>query len=139
MLDDNLSRRISTDYIMFSPHTASNTAVSWPQEEGQLAIDVLETPTTLIVRSAIAGVAEQDLEVQVNDDLVTIRGERRMDPLPAEATIHYEECFWGPFSRSIILPCRVHADEAQATMKNGVLTITIPKAKETGRLKVRHE
>lgn len=117
---------------------AADTLI-WPQEEGQLAIDVLETPQALIVRSAIAGVREQDLDINVNDDVVTIRGERHIDSVPSQATMHYEECFWGSFSRSIILPCKVHADEAEATMKNGVLTITIPKAKEVNRLTVRRE
>ncbi len=123
---------------MLNEQAAADTLI-WPQEEGQLAIDVLETPQALIVRSAIAGVREQDLDINVNDDVVTIRGERHIDSLPSQATMHYEECFWGAFSRSIILPCKVHADEAEATMKNGVLTITIPKAKEVNRLTVRRE
>lgn len=114
-------------------------ALIWPQEEGQLAIDVLETPQAIIIRSAIAGVREQDLDVHVNDDVVTIRGERHIDSVPTQATMHYEECFWGAFSRSIILPSKVRAEEAEATLKNGVLTITIPKAKEVTRLTVRRE
>ncbi len=112
---------------------------AWQSDEGQLAIDVIETPQTIIVRSAIAGVREQDLDIHVNEDLVTIRGERKVDALPVHATVHYEECFWGPFSRSVILPCRVKADEAEAGMKNGILTITIPKATDTVRLHVRRE
>jgi len=112
---------------------------SWKEDEGQLAIDVIETPETIVIRSAIAGVKDQDLDIHVNEDLVTIRGERRVDALPVQATVHYEECFWGPFSRSIILPCRVKADEAEAGLKNGILTITIPKASDSVRLQVRHE
>src|SRR5262245_45110007 len=111
----------------------------WPHQEGQLALDVLETPQSLIIRSAIAGVSEQDTDVHVNDDVVTIRGERHIGTLPSQATVHYEECFWGSFSRSVILPCKVQADKAEAVMKDGVLTITIPKAKETTRLNIRRE
>ncbi len=124
---------------MLPENTTATDKLLWPQEEGQLAIDVLETPDSLIIRSAIAGVREQDLEVNVNDDIVTIRGERRVDTINSSATVHYEECFWGSFSRSVILPCKVRAEEAQATMKNGVLTITIPKAKEITRLAIRRE
>lgn len=112
---------------------------SWKQDEGQLALDVIETPEKIIIRSAIAGVKEQNLDIHVNEDLVTIRGERHVDVLPDRATVHYEECFWGAFSRSVVLPCRVKADEAEASLKNGILTITIPKASDSVRLHVRHE
>lgn len=110
---------------------------SWSSREGQLAVDCIETPREIIVRSAIAGVEESDLEIHVNEDLVTIRGERRLDPMPAQSTVHYGECFWGPFSRSIVLPCRVKTDEADAVLKNGILTITIPKAYGDVKLSVR--
>jgi HSP20 family protein len=113
--------------------------LAWKNDEGQLAIDVIETPETILIRSAIAGVKEQDLDIHVNEDLVTIRGERHIDALPVRATVHYEECFWGAFSRSVILPCRVKTDEAEASLKNGILTITIPKASDSVRLHVRRE
>ena len=110
---------------------------SWSSREGQLAVDCIETPREIIIRSAIAGVEESDLEIHVNEDLVTIRGERNLDPTPAQSTVHYGECFWGAFSRSIVLPCRVKTDEADAVLKNGILTITIPKAYGDVKLSVR--
>jgi HSP20 family protein len=109
------------------------------QNEGQLAVDVIETPDQIIIRSAIAGVKESALDIHVNEDMVTIRGERKMDPLPLNATVHFEECFWGAFSRSIILPSKVKADEAEASMKNGILVLTVPKAHHHVRVPVRHE
>lgn len=112
---------------------------SWESQEGQLAVDCIETPHEIIVRSAIAGVRQQDLEIHVNEDLITIRGERHLDHLPAHSTVHYSECFWGPFSRSIVLPCRVKTDEADAVLKNGILTITIPKAYGDMKLTVRED
>lgn len=117
----------------------SREELTWKNDEGQLAIDVIETPEQIIIRSAIAGVKDKDLDIHVNEDLVTIRGERQIDAIPLRATVHYEECFWGIFSRSIILPCRVKADEAEASLKNGILTITIPKASDSVRLQVRQE
>lgn len=110
---------------------------SWSSREGQLAVDCIETPREIIIRSAIAGVEEKDLEIHVNEDLVTIRGERSLDALPPQSTVHYSECFWGAFSRSIVLPCRVKTDEADAVLKNGILTITIPKAYGDVKLSVR--
>jgi HSP20 family protein len=109
----------------------------FPSSEGQLAVDVLETADKVIIRSAIAGVEEKDLDVSVNDDMVTIRGERQHEKVEDSATTHYEECFWGAFSRSIILPTRVKSDEADAALKNGILTITIPKAQKKNRIQVR--
>lgn len=114
-----------------------NDDFSWASREGQLAVDCIETPREIIIRSAIAGVEESDLEIHVTEDLVTIRGERQLDPTPAQSTVHYSECFWGPFSRSIVLPCRVKTDEADAVLKNGILQITIPKAYGDVKLTVR--
>lgn len=108
-------------------------------DEGQLAVDVIETPDSIIIRSAIAGVKENDLDIHVNEDMVTIRGERHVDINPTNSTTHFAECFWGAFSRSVILPAKVKADEAEASMKNGVLTIKIPKARSEVRVPVRRD
>lgn len=102
--------------------------------EGQLAVDVIETRDSIIIRSAIAGVKPEDLDVNVTNDLVTIRGERQTGQEFHDATTHFEECFWGTFSRSIVLPHHVKPDEAEAVIKDGVLTLTLPKA--TGEVKV---
>jgi HSP20 family protein len=105
-------------------------------EEGQLALDVAETPIEVIVRTAIAGVLEKDLDIHITEDMVTIRGARHVEALPADATEHYSECFWGSFSRAVILPCRVKAEEANAVLHNGILTIRIPKTSDAVRVKV---
>ncbi len=107
------------------------------QTEGQLAVDVIETPDRVIIRSAIAGVSETDLQITINEDMVTIRGERTIAKLPLNATVHYEECFWGAFSRSVILPCRIKPDDADANLNNGILTITLNKARGDIRVPVR--
>ena len=104
--------------------------------EGQLAVDVIETREKIIIRSAIAGVKPEDLDVNVTSDLVTIRGTREAQEEFHDATTHFSECFWGTFSRSIVLPHAVKPDEAEAEMKNGVLTLTIPKARGEMRIKV---
>jgi HSP20 family protein len=108
-------------------------------QEGQLSVDVIETPEQIIIRSAIAGVKPEDLDVHVAGDLVTIRGERKGIQNIAQSTVHFQECFWGVFSRSIVLPTHVKADEADAVVKNGVLTLTIPKAHGEMVVPVREE
>ena len=95
--------------------------------EGELAIDVYTTPSALIIESAIAGVNPEDIDVSISPDSVTIKGKReKEEKIKAENYIH-QECYWGKFSRTIILPQEIDPDKAQANIKNGVLKITLPK------------
>lgn len=113
---------------MLAPTTTMLTDELFPHEvEGQLSVDVFETDDAMIVQSAIAGVAAHDLQIHVNPDVVTIRGTRERDRRIQTATVHHEECFWGAFSRTVVLPHPVRADLADAELKDGVLTITMPK------------
>ena len=114
-------------------------AFDFTRPEGQLAVDVIETPDRVIIRSAIAGVTEDNLHITINEDMVTIRGERTVAKLPLNATVHYEECFWGAFSRSVILPCRITPDDADASLTLGILTITLQKARGDVRVPVRND
>jgi HSP20 family protein len=100
---------------------------SFEINEGQLAVDVMETAKEIIIQAAVAGVLPEDLDVHVTNDLVTIRGARKQEIIRHSATMHFEECFWGTFSRSIILPHHVKPDETRAAVKQGILTLTIPK------------
>jgi HSP20 family protein len=95
--------------------------------EGQLTIDVFQTPQEIVVESPIAGVKPEDLDVQITSESVTIRGRREKEKTVKEEDYFYQECYWGRFSRSVILPQEVDADEAKANLKNGVLTIRLPK------------
>jgi HSP20 family protein len=105
--------------------------------EGQLAVDVIETRESIIIRSAVAGVKPEEIDIHVTGDLVTIRGTRKQSQEVHDATVHYQECFWGAFSRSIILPHSVKAEEADATFKDGVLELTIPKTRGDMDVKIR--
>lgn len=103
--------------------------MSWysGEYEGQLSVDVYQTDETLVVRSTIAGVKPEDLEITLNDDVVTIRGKRFQETEVPKENYFYQECYWGGFSRSIVLPVEVKSAEAKASLKNGVLTLTLPK------------
>lgn len=124
--------------MRFEP-AQNDTDFAWQSQEGQLSVDVVETPSDIIIRSTIAGVKPEDLDVNVTNDLVTIRGERKKATEHHDATVHYEECFWGVFSRSVVLPAHVRPDEADAVIKNGVLTLTIPKAHGEMKVDVRED
>lgn len=109
------------------------------EQEGQLTVDVFQDDQNIIIQSTIAGVSPDDLDVSITNDMVTIRGERRrMYDVDAE-DYFYQECYWGTFSRSIILPVEIDADRAEAKIKNGILTVRIPKANAavTRKLKVK--
>jgi|GEM_PF-284498 len=106
-------------------------------QEGQLTIDVYQTESDIVIKSTIAGVKPEDLDIQINNDMVTIRGERRKEDEVREEDYYYQECYWGAFSRSIILPVDVEANKAEAIMKNGILTIRLPKAETAKARKIQ--
>ncbi len=106
-------------------------------EEGQLSIDVYQTSRAIMVKSTIAGVKPEDIDISINNDMLTIRGKRQMDTKIKEENYLYRECYWGSFSRSIILPVEVEADKIDAALENGVLTVTLPKAKVSKQISIK--
>ncbi len=105
--------------------------------EGQLTIDVYQTDDDVVIKSTIAGVKPENLDVNINNDMVTIRGERVQDEEIDPENYYYQECYWGTFSRSVILPIEIIPDKAEATMKNGILTLRMPKADTTKTRKIQ--
>jgi HSP20 family protein len=95
--------------------------------EGQLAIDVYQTEDEVVVKTPIAGVRAEDLDISVTDDVLTIKGERKQDEKIEDDSYLVQECYWGSFSRSYILPVAVDAENASASIKDGVLQVKIPK------------
>jgi HSP20 family protein len=99
----------------------------YEEGEGQLTIDVYQNTDEIIVESPIAGVKPEDLDISITSESVTIKGSREKERRIKDEDYFYQECYWGKFSRSIILPQEVDAEKAEATVKNGVLTIRLPK------------
>lgn len=120
---------------------ASAASQNWlgKDYEGELSVDVYHTDKEIVVRSTMAGVKPEDLNIIVNNDLLTIRGKRETEPAIPHSNYLYRECFWGGFSRTIVLPQDVKADKIKATLKNGLLTIILPKAPFGTQVKVREE
>lgn len=106
-------------------------------EEGQLSIDVYQTDKDIVVKSTIAGASSEDIDISINNDMLTIRGKRHMDEEIAEDDFLYRECYWGAFSRSIILPVEIKTEKVKADLENGVLTITLPKAKASNQISIK--
>lgn len=114
---------------------------SWfPEEEitGQLSVDLYDDGDELIVESTIAGVKPEDVDISVEPDLITIRGARKKEKEINKKSYFYRECFWGGFSRTLVLPVAVKPDEVRANIKNGILTVALPKASEkSSNIKVK--
>lgn len=106
-------------------------------EDGQLAVDVFQDEDNIYIKSTIAGVDPDDLDIYIDNDMITIRGKREHEETVEEENYFYRECYWGNFSRSIILPTDVQTEKIDATIKNGVLTITLPKAIKSRNIEVK--
>lgn len=126
---------------MSTPLFANDAADQWiSQNEGQLSVDVIESAMTITIRAAIAGVRMEDVDLYVSEDVVTIRGTRRLEQEEEiGSTYHFRECYWGGFSRTVVLPAHIRPELADALMKNGVLTITLPKATMETKIPIRFE
>ena len=109
--------------------------------EGQLTIDVYQTPTEIVIESAIAGVKPEDIDISVSNDSVAIRGARHRERQVKDTDYLYQECYWGRFSRSVILPEEVDAEQASVDFKNGILVVHLPKMnrQKTKKLKITND
>jgi len=112
----------------FSQPVEENWGMSSNDAEGQLTIDVYQTENDVVIKSTIAGVKPEDLDVSINNDMVTIRGERKNEEEVSGENYYYQECYWGSFSRSVVMPTDIIPEKAEASLKNGILTIRLPKA-----------
>lgn len=108
-------------------------------EEGQLTVDVFNTPNEIVIKAIVAGVKPDNLDISITRDMVTIRGKREEHKEVDSEDYFYKELYWGAFSRTILLPQEIEVEEANAMEKHGLLTIRLPKVdkeKQT-RLKVK--
>ncbi|OGH88756.1 MAG: hypothetical protein A3J93_01540 [Candidatus Magasanikbacteria bacterium RIFOXYC2_FULL_42_28] len=105
------------------------------ESEGQLSIDVAQTAEELIIVATMAGATPDKVELHLHNDVLTIRGERAT-PIPNGAEHFYEECYWGKFSRTIVLPTDVAPEFAKAEYRNGVLTVRLPKKQADNKIPI---
>lgn len=118
-------------------------SLSWIDEESEkdaeLSVDVYQTTDMIIVKSMIAGVRPEDLDVSITRDMVTIRGTREEEKVAKEDDYYTRELYWGSFSRSISLPEEIDVDESEAIEKHGLLIIKLPKMdkRRESKLKVK--
>lgn len=107
--------------------------------DAELTIDMFETPNDIVIRTMVAGVKPEDLDISITRDMVTIRGTRESDRAVSSEDYFHQELYWGSFSRTIVLPKEIEVEEAEASEKHGLLTIRLPKIDKNkqAKLKVR--
>ncbi len=108
------------------PDKTDKKQEDWSALEGQLSVDVYQTKNDLIIQSAIAGIKLNAIKISLEKDVIIIRGKREK-PNNEQGDYFTKECYWGKFSREIILPVEIDSNRIKATMENGIMTIRIPK------------
>ena len=106
---------------------------------GELPVDVYQTPNEIVIRTFVAGVRPEELNVTIRRDMVVVEGTRESSTQAVDEDYFHQELFWGSFSRTILLPEEIDVDSASAGAKDGLLTLVLPKldkARQT-RLKVK--
>jgi len=122
------------------PKTKESKTADWIEEEtseGELAVDVFNTPDDIVIKTMVAGVKPDDLDINITRDMVTIKGSREETREIAEDNYYYKELYWGSFSRTIVLPQEIEVEEAEATERHGLLTIRLPKVNKEKQTKLR--
>ena len=136
MGDDITAAFLSEDEVVVDPAATSQPvaeAENWDEEEvvaGQLAVDVYETKEKLVVKGRVAGVNKSELDVSISDNTLTVRGTLNAGEEEGVENYFLQECYWGEFSRSLVLPVPVKEEEIEAVLKDGVLTISFAKLKQ---------
>src|SRR3989344_5859964 len=108
-----------------------------PIGEGQLPVDVHQTPSDIVIRAFVAGVRPDELSISISRDMVVIEGSRMEREQVSEPVYFTRELFWGSFSRTILLPQEVDVDNSTASAKDGLLTLILPKLDKARQTKLR--
>lgn len=109
------------------------------ENEGTLSVDIYYKDNNLVIVSPIAGTSKENIEIIVQGDVLIIKGRRSAPENIEEQDYLRKECFWGPFSRTIVLPKSVDKDNIRAFYENGILIIKIPKTTEEDLKKISIE
>ena len=123
-------------------NTISNSSNNWVEEdekEGELTVDVYQTADMIVIKTMIAGVRPEDLDISITRDMVTIKGRREEEKVVRDEDYFARELYWGTFSRTVSLPAEIDVDEAEAVEKHGLLILKLPKLdkKRQTKLKVK--
>jgi len=110
---------------------------AWTESEGELSVDVYDDKDKIIVKTMVAGVRPEDLDISITRDMVTIKGIRLEEQAITKDNYYHQELYWGSFSRTIMLPAEIDIEESSATEKYGLLILTLPKIDKERRTQLR--
>ena len=96
-----------------------------------------EDTAFVIIKSTIAGVRPEDIDITIANDMVTVKGSRKKEENISAEDYFYQECYWGNFTRSVIVPVDIDSEHIEADLKDGILTIIVPKAAKAKTRKVK--
>ena len=122
------------------PSKSSKDGEAWFDEEsedGELTIDVYQSPSEIVIKSMVAGVKPEDLDISITRDMVTIKGKRETERTVSDDDYFHRELYWGSFSRTIMLPAEIEVEEADAVEKHGLLIIRLPKIDKNRQTRLR--
>lgn len=114
-----------------------NTWMEEENEEAELAVDVYQTHSEIIVQTMVAGVKPDAIDLTIARDMITIRGKREENKNIDEENYFTKELYWGSFSRTILLPQEIEPEETEATEKNGLMTIKLYKIDKEKKMNVK--
>jgi len=126
-----MSLRQAMDKLFEDSFVRPSRALEALGEVAAPALDIYQTPSEVVVKAALPELKPEDASIDITGETLTIRGEHKAEQEIKKEDYLYQERRYGAFSRSVILPSGLKPDKAEATMEDGVLTLTIPKAEET--------
>ena len=129
-LTDLMSLRQAMDRLFEDSFVRPSRALGPSGEVATPALDVYQTPNDIVVKAALPGLKPKDVDIDITGETLTIRGESKAEQEIKKEDYLYQERHYGALSRSVVLPSGLKPDKAEATMENGILTLTIPKAEE---------
>ena len=125
-----MSLRQAMDRLFEDSFVRPSRALEALSEVAAPALDIYQTPSTVVVKATLPGLKPEDLSIDVTGETLTIKGEHKAEQEIKKEDYLYQERRYGTFSRSVVLPSGLKTDKTEATMEDGVLTLTIPKAEE---------
>lgn len=143
-LDDEYEEDVDEEIVTRKQPSASlkvkDSLSDWSVDEpheGQLTVDVYQTPSHIIIKTLVAGVKREDLDISISRDIVTIKGKRHEEQNIDEADYYHKELYWGAFTRTIMLPHEIDIEGAEASENLGMLTIRLPKIDKGRQTKLK--
>ena len=132
-INDDPEEKAKTSLVKSKEMWDDNTLA----EEGELSVDVYQSPNEIIIKTMVAGVKPEDLDVSITREMVTIKGKREEERTINEGDYFHKELYWGSFSRTVVLPQEIDVDSAEATEKHGLLILRLPKLNKNRQTKVK--